>query len=50
VTRERNEKQSAPVVEPRLYQLVRQKNPIVDRTFSIECLDAGVEAFSFTFG
>jgi thioredoxin family protein len=43
-------KQSAPVAEQRLYQLVRQKNPIVDRTFSIEFLDAVVVAFSFTFG
>jgi hypothetical protein len=38
------------VVEQRLYQLIRQPTPIVDRTFLIEFLDAGVEAFSFTFG
>ena len=38
------------VREQRLYQLVRQPKPIVDRTFAIEFLDAGVEAFSFTFG
>lgn len=38
------------VVEPRLYQLVRQPGPIVDRQFDIEFLDAGVEAFAFTFG
>jgi thiol-disulfide isomerase/thioredoxin len=36
--------------EQRLYQLIRQPGPIVDRTFAIEFLDAGVEAFSFTFG
>jgi thiol-disulfide isomerase/thioredoxin len=36
--------------EPRLYQLVRQRAAIVDRTFTIDFLDAGVEAFSFTFG
>ncbi|HVQ16236.1 MAG TPA: hypothetical protein VMS40_21690, partial [Vicinamibacterales bacterium] len=36
--------------EQRLYQLIRQAKPIVDRTFAIEFLDAGVEAFSFTFG
>jgi thiol-disulfide isomerase/thioredoxin len=36
--------------EQRLYQLIRQPKPIVDRTFAIEFLDAGVEAFSFTFG
>jgi hypothetical protein len=38
------------VTEPRLYQLIRQPGPIVDRTFEIEFLDAGVETFSFTFG
>jgi thiol-disulfide isomerase/thioredoxin len=36
--------------EQRLYQLVRQPKPITDRLFEIEFLDAGVEAFSFTFG
>ena len=30
------------VVEPRLYQLIRQPKPIVDRQFEIEFLDAGV--------
>jgi cytochrome c biogenesis protein CcdA/thiol-disulfide isomerase/thioredoxin len=34
----------------RLYQLVRQKGPVRDRTFAIEFLDPGAEAFSFTFG
>jgi cytochrome c biogenesis protein CcdA/thiol-disulfide isomerase/thioredoxin len=38
------------VKEQRLYQLIRQKGPVSDRTFTIEFLDAGVEAFSFTFG
>ncbi|PWT80574.1 MAG: thioredoxin [Blastocatellia bacterium] len=36
--------------EQRLYQLLRQPKPIVDRMFAIEFLDAGVAAFSFTFG
>jgi thiol-disulfide isomerase/thioredoxin len=36
--------------EPRLYQLIRQKGPISDRTFEIEFLDPGIQAFSFTFG
>jgi len=36
--------------EPRLYQLIRQRPPIGDRTFEIEFLDPGAEAFSFTFG
>lgn len=38
------------VVDQRLYQLVRQSKPIIDRQFEIEFLDAGVEAFVFTFG
>jgi thiol-disulfide isomerase/thioredoxin len=38
------------VVEPRMYQLIRQQKPIVDRQFEIEFIDSGVEAFSFTFG
>nr|UXE45368.1 hypothetical protein Hi04_10k_c4711_00014 [uncultured bacterium] len=38
------------VVEPRLYQLIRQPPPIADRRFEIEFLDPGVEALSFTFG
>lgn len=38
------------VHEPRLYQLIRQEGPIVDRTFEIEFLDPGVQALDFTFG
>ncbi|MGA7780673.1 MAG: cytochrome c biogenesis protein DipZ [Paraburkholderia sp.] len=38
------------VTEQRLYQLVRQTGDIKDHTFSIEFLDPGVEAYSFTFG
>src|SRR5262245_40775620 len=34
----------------RMYQLIRQSSPIGDRRFEIEFLDAGVEAFVFTFG
>ena len=41
---------SGEVREPRLYQLIRQKGPIVDRTFAIEFLDRGVRALDFTFG
>jgi thiol-disulfide isomerase/thioredoxin len=41
---------SGEVREPRLYQLIRQKGPIVDRTFEIEFLDPGVHALDFTFG
>jgi hypothetical protein len=41
---------SGTVAEQRLYQLVRQPKPIHDRRFEIEFLDAGVEAYAFTFG
>ena len=34
----------------RLYQLIRQKGSVEDRTFEIEFLDPGVQAFAFTFG
>jgi Thioredoxin like C-terminal domain/AhpC/TSA family len=34
----------------RMYQLIRQQDPIDDRRFEIEYLDAGAEAFVFTFG
>ena len=36
--------------DQRLHQLIRQPGPIVDRTFDIAFLDAGAEAFAFTFG
>ena len=38
------------VREPRLHQLIRQSGSIMDHTFEIEFLDAGVETYSFTFG
>ena len=38
------------IVQQRMYQLIRQPGPIRDRRFEIEFLDAGVEAFCFTFG
>jgi cytochrome c biogenesis protein CcdA/thiol-disulfide isomerase/thioredoxin len=34
----------------RLYQLIRQSGAVKDRTFAIEFLDPGVQAFAFTFG
>jgi Thioredoxin like C-terminal domain len=36
--------------DQRLYQLIRQPGDIEDRTFELEFLDAGVEAYCFTFG
>jgi thiol-disulfide isomerase/thioredoxin len=38
------------VTEHRLYHLIRQSGAIADRRFEIAFLDAGVEAFAFTFG
>jgi cytochrome c biogenesis protein CcdA/thiol-disulfide isomerase/thioredoxin len=38
------------VAGQRLYQLVRQKGPVRDRTFEIRFLDPGAEAYAFTFG
>jgi hypothetical protein len=38
------------LAEQRLYLLIRQPGPIADRRLEIEFLDAGVEAFAFTFG
>jgi cytochrome c biogenesis protein CcdA/thiol-disulfide isomerase/thioredoxin len=38
------------VTGERLYQLVRQKGPVGERTFEIEFLDPGVQAYAFTFG
>ncbi|UBF27098.1 thioredoxin family protein [Kovacikia minuta CCNUW1] len=45
-----DEQGEGAVTEQRLYQLVRQPQPIGDRQFEIEFLDAGVEVFAFTFG
>ena len=36
--------------EPRMYQLIRQRDDIRDRTFEIEFLDPHAAAFVFTFG
>jgi thiol-disulfide isomerase/thioredoxin len=38
------------LVEARMYQVIRQSKPILDRQAEIEFLDPGAEAFSFTFG
>ncbi len=37
-------------VDQRMYQLIRQPGRIAARRFEIEFLDAGIEAFAFTFG
>ncbi|SHN04093.1 Cytochrome c biogenesis protein CcdA [Duganella sacchari] len=41
---------SGVINSQRLYQLVRQSGDVADRTFSIEFLDPGVQAYAFTFG
>jgi len=45
-----DEQGNGTVSEQRMYQLIRQPGHIADRQFEIEFLDAGVEAFVFTFG
>ena len=45
-----DEQGNGRVVEPRTYQLIRQRKPIVDRRFEVVFLDPGVQAFVFTFG
>jgi thiol-disulfide isomerase/thioredoxin len=45
-----DEQGNGALTEQRLYQLIRQPGPVGDRTFEIEFLDAGAEAFAFTFG
>jgi thiol-disulfide isomerase/thioredoxin len=45
-----DEQGNGTVTEPRMYQLIRQSQPITDRLFEIEFLDKGAEAFDFTFG
>ena len=45
-----DEQGQGTLIEPRLYQLIRQPGQIRDRTFEIAFLDPAVEAYVFTFG
>jgi hypothetical protein len=45
-----DESGNGTVREQRLYQLVRQPAPIVDRTLAIDFLAEAVDVFAFTFG
>jgi len=45
-----DEQGNGVATEQRMYQLIRQHGPIVDRKFGIEFLDSEIEAFDFTFG
>jgi hypothetical protein len=38
------------LIQPRLYQLVRTRAGIADRTFKVEFAEAGAETYGFTFG
>jgi thiol-disulfide isomerase/thioredoxin len=45
-----DEKGHGTLSQQRLYQLIRERGSITDRTFEITFLAAGVEAYVFTFG
>jgi len=45
-----DERGEGTLVRPRLYQLIRARGPIADRTFEIAFLAPGAEAYVFTFG
>jgi thiol-disulfide isomerase/thioredoxin len=45
-----DEQGNGTIVEQRLYQLVRQMDPIADCRCEIEFLDPGAQVFDFTFG
>lgn len=45
-----NPEGSGVLTQQRMYQLVRQAEPVVDRRFAIEFFDRGAEGFAFTFG
>jgi hypothetical protein len=45
-----DEQGEGTVTEPRLYQLIRQRGRVADRTFEITFLDPDVRAYVFTFG
>jgi thiol-disulfide isomerase/thioredoxin len=45
-----DEEGNGSVGQQRLYQLIRQPDPIADRSFEITFMEPGVEAYVFTFG
>ena len=45
-----DERGNGTLADQRLYQLIRQPGSIGERRFEIEFLDAGAEAYCFTFG
>lgn len=45
-----DERANGTIADARLYQLIRQEAPIADRIFEITFIDAGAQAYVFTFG
>jgi thiol-disulfide isomerase/thioredoxin len=45
-----DERANGTIADARIYQLIRQDGPITDRTFEITFIDAGAQAYVFTFG
>jgi hypothetical protein len=45
-----DEQGDGKVIEPRLYQLIRQRGDVTERTFEIAFIDPGAEVYAFTFG
>jgi hypothetical protein len=45
-----DERGDGTVSQERLYQLIRQDGPITERIFEITFIDAGAQAYVFTFG
>ena len=45
-----DERGQGTVIQQRLYQLIRERGSIDDRTFEITFLAPDVEAYCFTFG
>ena len=45
-----DDRRNDTVTEQRLYELMRQPQPIADPQFEIDFPDPGVEIFAFTFG
>jgi thiol-disulfide isomerase/thioredoxin len=45
-----DESGAGTVVDPRMYQLIRQRDAVAERTFEITFLEAQVRAYVFTFG
>ena len=45
-----DEEGNGTATQQRMYQLIRQRGPVTDRTFEIRFVGPGVEAYAFTFG